>query len=438
MSTYSPLKIELIGTGEQDGTWGITTNTNLGTTLEEMITGTADVTFASGTQTLTLTNTNAQQVGRNLRLNLIGTSGGPQDLVLPAGVEKLYLINNATADIITCKNAGGTTVAVASSTTQFIYNDGTNVTAVSSTVDPVMGGDLSGTVSNAQIVADAVGPTEIAADAVTTVKILNSNVTAGKIASDAVTTVKILNSNVTAGKIASDAVTTVKILNSNVTDAKIATMASSKLTGALPAIDGSALTALNASNLGSGTAPTVRLGSGTADATTFLRGDNSWAAAGGGKVIQVVSTIETAAVSGSAAQGGTTAAMISLAITPTLSSSKILVLYSVTCGPSYDNFATQTSVFRAGTQILQAAAAGSRQRVTTSNVNGNNNKNLLSNSYTGLDSPATTSAITYDIRLSSSNDGGTATLYLNRSSVDSDIDRVARGSSSITLMEIGV
>jgi hypothetical protein len=157
-----------------------------------------------------------------------------------------------------------------------------------------------------------------------------------------------------------------------------------------------------------------------------------------GKVLQVVSTIVTAAVSGTAAQGGVTAAMISLAITPTASNSKILVMYSVTCGPSYDNFATQTSLFRGGTQILQAAAAGSRQRVTTSNVNGNNNKNLLSNSYTGLDAPATTSATTYDVRLSSSNDGGTATLYLNRSSVDSDIDRVARGSSSITLMEIGV
>jgi hypothetical protein len=63
---------------------------------------------------------------------------------------------------------------------------------------------------------------------------------------------------------------------------------------------------------------------------------------------------------------------------------------------------------------------------------------LLSNSYTGLDAPATTRATTYDVRLSASNDGGTATLYLNRSSVDSDIDRVARGSSSITLMEIGV
>ena len=127
MSTYSDLKIELIGTGEQDGTWGTTTNVNLGTSLEEMITGSADVTYASGTQTLTLTNTNATQIGRNLRLNLTGTSGGAQDLVLPA-LAKLYLIYNGTADIITCKNASGTTVAVPAGASQYIWNSGSNVT----------------------------------------------------------------------------------------------------------------------------------------------------------------------------------------------------------------------------------------------------------------------------------------------------------------------
>lgn len=125
-STYSDLKIELITTGEQSGVWGTTTNTNLGTALEEAITGSADVTFSSGNVTLTLTDTNATQVGRNLRLNLGGTTGGARDLVLPA-IEKLYLINNGTADTITCKNASGTTVAVPAATSTFIYNTSTNV-----------------------------------------------------------------------------------------------------------------------------------------------------------------------------------------------------------------------------------------------------------------------------------------------------------------------
>jgi hypothetical protein len=60
--------------------------------------------------------------------------------------------------------------------------------------------------------------------------------------------------------------------------------------GTMLATDGSgaSLTALNASELGSGTVPTARLGSGTASSSVFLAGDNTWAAAGGGKVLQVV------------------------------------------------------------------------------------------------------------------------------------------------------
>lgn len=125
-STYSPLKIELITTGEQSGTWGTTTNTNLGTALEEAITGSADVTFASGTVTLTLTDTNASQTARNLRLNLTGTSGGAQNLIVPA-IEKLYLVNNGCADAITVKNSTGTGIAVPAGKSMFVYNTGSNV-----------------------------------------------------------------------------------------------------------------------------------------------------------------------------------------------------------------------------------------------------------------------------------------------------------------------
>ncbi|MDP7365859.1 MAG: hypothetical protein QGH83_01155, partial [Candidatus Pacebacteria bacterium] len=77
----------------------------------------------------------------------------------------------------------------------------------------VVGGDISGTVANAQIVADAVTSTEIAADAVTTVKITDANVTDAKLATDSVTTIKILDDNVTTAKIADSAITSAKILN---------------------------------------------------------------------------------------------------------------------------------------------------------------------------------------------------------------------------------
>jgi len=125
-STYSELKFELIGTGEQSGTWGTTTNTNLGTAIEEAITGSADVTFSSGDVTLTLTNTNASQTARNLRLNLTGTSGGAQDLVVPA-IEKFYIVNNGCADTITVKVSGQTGVGVPAGKAMLLFNNGTDV-----------------------------------------------------------------------------------------------------------------------------------------------------------------------------------------------------------------------------------------------------------------------------------------------------------------------
>ena len=126
-STYSPLKIELPATGEQSGTWGNTTNTNLGTALEEAIVGTANVTFASGNVTLSLTDTNASQAARNLRLNLTGVTGGvARTLTVPA-IEKIYLVSNNCADSVTVGNATGATVTVPAGTNMFVYNDGTDI-----------------------------------------------------------------------------------------------------------------------------------------------------------------------------------------------------------------------------------------------------------------------------------------------------------------------
>ena len=131
-STYSDLKIELIGTGEQSGTWGSTTNTNLGTAIEEAIVGSANVSFSSADVTLTLTNTNGTQSARHLRLNLTGTSGGARNLILGSGcqIDKPYIINNGLADAVTVKNTTGTGVAVPAGKTMWVYNNGTNVVDV--------------------------------------------------------------------------------------------------------------------------------------------------------------------------------------------------------------------------------------------------------------------------------------------------------------------
>ena len=142
-STFSSLKFELIATGEQSGTWGTTTNNNLSVALTEAIAGSADVSFSSGTVTLTLTDTVAAQVARNLRLRLTGTSGGAQNLVVPT-VEKAYLVKNECADAITIKTASGTGIAVPAGKTMWVYNDATNVVdAITHLTSLTLGTDLA-------------------------------------------------------------------------------------------------------------------------------------------------------------------------------------------------------------------------------------------------------------------------------------------------------
>ena len=154
-STYSQLKIELIGTGEQSGTWGATTNTNLGTALEEAITGTVDVPFSSADVTLTLTNTNASQTARNLRLNLTGTVAAAQNLIVPA-IEKFYIINNTLTYDITVKNSSGTGTVIKAGTSGFVFNNGTNVVAA---LDYFSGGAAitSGTINGVIIGGSSAG-----------------------------------------------------------------------------------------------------------------------------------------------------------------------------------------------------------------------------------------------------------------------------------------
>jgi hypothetical protein len=153
-STYSTnLKIELIGTGEQAGIWGGTTNTNLGTALEQAIVGKADINMNSTTITLSLTNTNAAQDARAFYLNLTGTPGGAATLEVPA-VQKPYIVKNGSNQVVTVKVTGQTGVAVPVGATMWLYNNGTDVTNAitnlpsGATVGGVVIGTTSGTVTS--------------------------------------------------------------------------------------------------------------------------------------------------------------------------------------------------------------------------------------------------------------------------------------------------
>lgn len=127
-SSYSPsLRLELMATGDQSGTWGDTTNTNLGTLLEQAITGVLSV--AQGDTTLTLTNTDgASNQARNAVINLTGAMTAGRNVVVPTA-NKVYIFKNSTTGgfATTIKTAAGSGVAILNGQSRLVYCDGTNV-----------------------------------------------------------------------------------------------------------------------------------------------------------------------------------------------------------------------------------------------------------------------------------------------------------------------
>jgi hypothetical protein len=131
-SSYSTdLKLELMVTGENAGTWGDITNTNLNL-LQQAIGGYQEVSIAGGAQTTTLVMSNAAlSNARNAVIKLIGAITGNQIVTVPDGIEKTYIISNGTTGAFTVqfKTASGTgvTFAAADKSTKEFFADGTNI-----------------------------------------------------------------------------------------------------------------------------------------------------------------------------------------------------------------------------------------------------------------------------------------------------------------------
>jgi hypothetical protein len=124
-STFSTnLRIELIGAGEQSGAWNNTTNTNLGTLIEQAISGVTDITVAGTDYTLSTAN-GATDEARQMVLNLTGSPAAGRNIIAP-NVDKVYIVKNNTSYAHTIKTASGTTtVSVPASSSALVFCDNT-------------------------------------------------------------------------------------------------------------------------------------------------------------------------------------------------------------------------------------------------------------------------------------------------------------------------
>jgi len=126
-STYSTnLAIELMGAGEQAGNWGSTTNTNLGTLIEQAISGYTTQGVVTGTDTTITIPSGATGVARNMFLELTGTGGASTNLIVPAN-KKLYFIFNNSTGAVTVKVSGQTGVSVPAAAKMLLVSNGTDI-----------------------------------------------------------------------------------------------------------------------------------------------------------------------------------------------------------------------------------------------------------------------------------------------------------------------
>jgi hypothetical protein len=191
-SSYSTsLRIQLIGTGDQAGTWGATTNTNLGTLIEQAITGVVSIALSGSTYTLTNLNGISDQA-RNAVLNFTGALSANCTVTAPA-VNKVYIVaNNTTGGYNVIMSSGGTTVSVAPGITSLVYCDGTNFSSAityNQANVAITGGTINGAVIGG--ITPAAGSfTTLSASGNLTASgnlVVNGNTTLGDATSDTIT-----------------------------------------------------------------------------------------------------------------------------------------------------------------------------------------------------------------------------------------------------------
>ena len=212
-STYSSdLKLELMATGENAGTWGDNTNNNLNL-IQQAIAGYEAVALTDGgTVALVMTDKTISNA-RNMVIKFTGTLTTASTVTIPDSIEKFYIFDlSAVTGVtnLTIKTVSGTGFTAGEAKIVAAYSDGTNLNEIA--LDT-----LGGTIATAQIADNAVTTAKISDNQVTTAKISDNQVTTAKISDNQVTTAKISDLQVTTAKIANDSVTPDKLSDTAVT-----------------------------------------------------------------------------------------------------------------------------------------------------------------------------------------------------------------------------
>ena len=135
-STFTDLGIEIMATGENAGTWGDKTNTNL-TIVNTAVAGYVEQAVTNGgTLPLTITDGAATATAQNAVIKLTGTITGNSIVTVPDSIEKTFIVNNGTSGAYTVQfktvSGTGVTFSTTDKGTKFVYTDGTNINEISS------------------------------------------------------------------------------------------------------------------------------------------------------------------------------------------------------------------------------------------------------------------------------------------------------------------
>jgi hypothetical protein len=218
-SSYNTIGLELMATGENAGTWGSKTNSNLNL-VEQAIAGYEAVTITDSTTTTLVMSNAALSNARNMIIKIATiTLTGATTVTIPDGIEKFYIFDlTAITGVtnLTIKTASGTGFTAGEAKIVAAYSDGTNLNEIA--LDT-----LGGTIGSAQIANNAILSAAISANQVTTAKIADNAITTAKISALQVTADKIANSTITQAKLASNSVGSDQLISTGVTAAAYTT-----------------------------------------------------------------------------------------------------------------------------------------------------------------------------------------------------------------------